>query len=119
MTDAGLSFICRSFGGGWHYFIANRGQTNFDGWVTLGRNARSVVAMDALNGNVGVAAFRQSAANSTEVHLQLAAGESVILRAFAIQEITGPAWTCWQTNGQPVEKNGGGRSRCGIAGSGA
>jgi hypothetical protein len=106
MTDAGLSFIRRSFGGGWHYFIANRGQTNFDGWVTLGRNARSVVAMDAMSGRTGVAAFRQSAANSTEVHLQLAAGESVILRAFADQGVVGAPWNYWQTNGQPVEITG-------------
>ena len=106
MTDAGLSFIRRSFGGGWHYFIANRGQTNFDGWVTLGRNARSVVAMDAMSGRTGVAAFRQSAANLTEVHLQLAAGESVILRAFADQGVVGAPWNYWQTNGQPVEITG-------------
>jgi hypothetical protein len=69
-----------------------------------------------LNGNVGVAASRLSrrseakaepgAANSTEVHLQLAAGESVILRAFAKEEVKGPAWNYWQTNGRPVEITG-------------
>jgi hypothetical protein len=96
MIGAGLSFIRRSFGEGWHYFIANHSSTNFDGWVTLGRNAKSVVAMDALNGGIGVAASRQSAANSTEVHLQLAAGESVILRAFADNKVEGAAWTYWQ-----------------------
>ena len=96
MIGAGLSFIRRSFGEGWHYFIANHSSTNFDGWITLGRAAKSVVAMDALNGSVGVAASRQSAANSTEVHLQLAAGESVILRAFADKKVEGAAWTYWQ-----------------------
>lgn len=33
---------------------------------------------------------------STEVHLQLAAGESVILRAFADKKVEGPAWNYWQ-----------------------
>jgi hypothetical protein len=113
MTDTGLSFVRRKFDGGWYYFIANRGEKNYDGWITLGRNVKSVVAMDALNGNVGVATSRlsrrseakaeQSAANSTEVHLQLAAGESVMLRAFANEEVKGPAWNYWQTNGQPSE----------------
>ena len=35
MADIGLSFIRRSFDGGWNYFIANRSETNFDGWITL------------------------------------------------------------------------------------
>jgi hypothetical protein len=106
MTDAGLFFVRRSFAGGWNYFIANRGGTNFDGWVTLGRAAKSVVILDPMTGNSGVAASRQSAANSTEVHLQLAAGESVILRAFTNEEVKGPAWNYWQTNGRPVEITG-------------
>ncbi len=102
MTDSGLAFLRRSFDGGYHYFIANRSSTNFDDWVPLGRNAKSVAAMDALNGNVGLAATRQSAANLTEVHLQLETGESIILRAFADKKVEGPAWNYWQTNGQPV-----------------
>jgi hypothetical protein len=96
LNELGFSFIRRSFGGGWHYFIANRSGTNFDGWVTLGRNAKSVVVLDPMAGNSGVAASRKSAANSTEVHLQLAAGESVILRAFADKKVEGAAWTYWQ-----------------------
>jgi hypothetical protein len=96
LADAGLSFVRRSYDGGWHYFIANRSGTNFDGWVTLGRAAKSVVILDPMTGNSGVAASRPSAANSTEVYLQLAAGESVILRAFADKTVEGAGWTYWQ-----------------------
>jgi len=103
MADAGLSYVRRSFAGGWHYFIANCTETNFDGWITLARPAKSFVILDPMTGNSGVAATRQSAANSMEIHLQLAAGESVILRAFADKKVEGPAWNYWQTNGQPVE----------------
>ncbi|HEV2437752.1 MAG TPA: glycosyl hydrolase [Verrucomicrobiae bacterium] len=106
MVGKGLSFIRRSFDGGWNYFIANRGETNFDGWSTLGRAAKSVVILDPMTGHAGVAASRQSAANSRQVHLQLVAGESVILRAFADKTVEGPAWDYWQTNGQPVEVTG-------------
>ncbi len=95
MVDAGLFFVRRSFAGGWNYFVVNH-STNFDGWMTLDRPAQSVVAMNALNGSIGVAASRKSAANSTEVHLQLAAGESVILRAFADKKVEGSAWDYWQ-----------------------
>ncbi len=106
MAGKGLSFIRRSFDGGWNYFIANRGETNFDGWITLGRAARSVVILDPMTGHSGVAASRQSAANSSQVRLQLLAGESVILRAFADKTVEGPAWHYWQMNSQPVEITG-------------
>ncbi len=106
MTDAGLFFVRRAFDGGWYYFIANRSPTNFDGWMTLNRPAGSVVAMDALNGRIGVAASRQSAANSTEVHLQLAAGESIILRAFDTAAVKIPGWIYWRMTGPAVEIKG-------------
>jgi hypothetical protein len=96
MPQFGLSFVRRSFEGGWHYFIANRTETNFDGWISLARPAKSIVILDPMTGNSGVAATRQSAANSTEIHLQLAAGESAILRAFADKKVDGPVWTYWQ-----------------------
>jgi hypothetical protein len=101
-----LSFIRRSIEGGWNYFIASRSDTNFDGWITLARPAKSIVILDPLTGATGVAASRQSAANSTEIHLQLAAGETIILRAFSDINAKGPAWPYWRTNGQPVEITG-------------
>ena len=104
-----LSFIRCSSDMGWNYFIANRGTNNFDGWITLGRDAQSIVILDPMTGATGVAATRQNAANSTEVHLRLAAGESLILRAFdhpLPQLDSFPAWNYWQTNGQPVEISG-------------
>jgi hypothetical protein len=101
MAGSGLSFVRRSFDGGWNYFIANRTDNYFDGWVLLGRSAKSAVILDPLTGNAGVAAFNQS-----YVHLQLPAGESVILRAFADKKVEGPAWNYWQPNGQPVELTG-------------
>ena len=46
LPDNGLSFIRRSFDGGWNYFIANRTETNFAGWITLSRIAKSAVALN-------------------------------------------------------------------------
>jgi hypothetical protein len=71
-----------------------------------------------MTGNSGVATIRQielhlgtelDAVNSTDVHLQLAAGESVILRAFdhpLVELDSYPRWKYFQTNGQPVEITG-------------
>ena len=101
MVSAGLSFVRRSFDGGWNYFIANRSEKSFDGWITLARDAKSIVILDPMTGATGVAATRQSAANQTEVHLQLAAGESVIVRAFdhVLQQTRElPTWNYWRTS---------------------
>ena len=109
LTGAGLSFLRRSFDGGWNYFIANRTQTNFDGWITLARPAQSFVILNPMTGASGVAATRETIGKSTEVHLQLANGESVILRALnqcipTLRPVIN--WRYWQTNGQPVEIGG-------------
>jgi hypothetical protein len=58
-----------------------------------------------MTGNAGMAAVRH-ASGQTQVYLQLQSGTSLILRAFADQEVNGPAWIYWQTNGQPVEITG-------------
>jgi hypothetical protein len=102
IPETGLSFIRRSFNGGWNYFIANRNATNFDGLIELARPAKSVVILDPTTGNSGVGLQNANG----EFHLQLAAGQSVILRAFADKKVEGPAWNYWQPNGQPVEITG-------------
>ena len=99
MTGAGLSFVRRSFDGGWNYFVANRSKTNFNGSITLGRSARSAAVLDPLTGGSGVAALNKPA----QVHLQLQAGASAILRAFADKRVDGLVWSYWRTNGEPVE----------------
>jgi hypothetical protein len=118
--QSGLTTIRRKIDGGWYYFIANRSDKNFDGWTLLARarNAKSVLALNPLDGNIDLAqtrlfypvdatkggAFRFD--SGLQVHLQLAVGESMILRAFADKKVEGSAWNYWQTNGQPVEITG-------------
>jgi len=102
MVDAGLSFVRRWFESGWNYFIANRSQSDFNGWVALGHTAKSVVVLDPLTGNSGVAAIRERGGQK-QIYLQLPAGESLILHAFANQKIKGAAWKYWHPSGQPRE----------------
>ncbi|HWC58814.1 MAG TPA: glycosyl hydrolase [Verrucomicrobiae bacterium] len=97
-----LSYIRRSFDGGWNYFIANRTDTNFDRWFILNRSAKSIVILDPLTGKSGLARWD----DVNQIHLQLAPGESLILRAFADKFVNGPTWTYWRTNGQPTEITG-------------
>ena len=106
MADVGLSFVRRSFDGGWNYFIANRGTNNFDGWVTIAHSAGSAVILDPMSGASAIASCRLNSRLFREFHLKLNAGESIILHAYDDKELTGPAWNYWQTNGQPVEITG-------------
>jgi hypothetical protein len=99
IAGEGLSFIRRSFDGGWYYFVANRTAANFDGWIVLARPAKSVVLLDPMTGNTGVAVRNESGL----FHLQLTSGQSIILRALANEDVQGPAWTYWETSSQPAE----------------
>src|SRR5436189_6448629 len=92
LTQWGLSVIRRSFEGGRHYFIANHSEKDFERWVPLGQEANSVLILDPITGKSGVAAFRHGDMGA-EIYLQLAPGESVILRTFADKKVEGPAWT--------------------------
>ena len=122
ICQSGLSFIRRTAEGGFNYFIANRSGGDFDGWVRLAQSPDfgSVLIMNPLDGSVGMAQKRFNSGNPAnisgfhndtgfEVHLQLAAGQSVILRAFDrgfLIRGRNLFWNYFQTNGQPVELSG-------------
>jgi hypothetical protein len=109
-----LSSIGRTVSNGHFYFIANRTGTNYDGQLSLAGPAKSVVTMDPMTGKIGVTGFHIEPAlmgenypfRRTEVYLQLAAGESIILRVFTDKKVEGPVWSYWPTNGQLTEITG-------------
>ena len=99
MVDhAGLLFIRRALGDGCYYFIANRGDKPVDGWLPLATKAKSVAIMDPMTGRAGVA----SLADGSKVYVQLAPGDSVVLRTFGDRKPDGPAWAYWKPVGDPV-----------------
>jgi hypothetical protein len=107
MTDhEGLCCFRRSFEGGRHHFIANRGDKPFDGWLPLATVAKSVGVMDPMTGRTGVGVIRKGKGGTTETYVQLQPGESIILKAFSAQTVTGNVWTWWQNAGRPAEVQG-------------
>jgi hypothetical protein len=106
IADDNVKSVRRSFDDGWNYFIVNRGQEAFNHWIALARRAKSVVFLDPLSGISGLAKSQALQKKWTKVWIQLAPGESVILRALADKKVQGPAWPYWQTNGQPAEISG-------------
>jgi hypothetical protein len=76
---AGLSFVRRGSSAGYDYFFANLGAKAFDGWLDLASSAKGALLLDPLTGRAGAAALR-APGGKPGVYLQLAPGESMILR---------------------------------------
>jgi hypothetical protein len=98
LAAAGISLIRRATAHGHDYFFANLTALPFDGWATLGAPAPVAALLDPLTGRAGLAAVRPA---SHQVYLQLAPGESLILRTFTSNDML-PAIAPW-----PYVKNAG------------
>ena len=99
-TTFGLSSIRRSHPEGHHYFISALKTEDTENWIPLAVQARSAMLYNPMNGTSGKARLRQNN-DRTEVFLQLASGESVILKTFANQEVSAPEYGYWT----PVVQN--------------
>ncbi len=107
MTDhPGLLFVRRSIPGGHAYFIANRGTTAINDWITLSVRAQSIVAMDPLTGQTGVSELKHNPDGTPQLHLQIEAGQSLILRSFTDKVVQGAPWIDWQPDGSPIPLTG-------------
>jgi hypothetical protein len=80
MVEQGLRFTRRRHQGGEYYFVLNRGTAPVEGWVRLASGARSAALFDALTGEAGLAATRPALGGGLEVYLQLAPGESRVVK---------------------------------------
>ncbi len=102
----GLRVIRRRAADGRWYFVANRGEATINGWIPLTAQAGSIVVMDPASGRAGLGALRPSLAGGSQVYLQLAPGESIILHALEQTTVAGDSWPYYQTAGEPVEVPG-------------
>jgi hypothetical protein len=89
MSSKGLRFIRRSHSEGYHYFIVNDGKERFDGVLPLAVPFQSAAILDPWNPT----ASRVAAATAAGVSLQLAPGQSTIIRTFNERKIEGTPWT--------------------------
>ncbi len=99
-VDRGLQFERRKHDRGHYYFILNGGNDPIDGWVPLQVGARSVAIFNPMVEERGLAAFRVNNNGVIEVYLQLAPGESCILKTFDTV-VRGPLYGYFRTIGAP------------------
>lgn len=90
-TTYGLSCIRRRNADGHHYFISALTDWDTEAWVPLAVPARSAMLYNPMDGTSGKAALRQRN-GKTEVLLQLASGQSVILKTFAEADVQAEKW---------------------------
>jgi hypothetical protein len=106
LTDhPGLLFIRRTVQGQRQYFLNNRGEAPFDGWLPLAANGEAVAVLDPMTGRAGFAPVRKTGRGQIEVRLQIDPGGTLLLRTSAAAKAE-PDWPIWETAGDPVELSG-------------
>lgn len=104
LVDAGLRAIRRRDADGWSYMITNLSPTPIDAWIPLAVPAQAVVIQEPLQGRSGLAPCRHED-GGTRVYLQLAPGETLLLRA-ARRALHGAAWPIVEAAGPPQPLTG-------------
>jgi hypothetical protein len=79
---AGLAHIRRARSDGHDYFFANLTGKAFDGWLQLGTPAEDAMILDPLTGGAGAAAVKRPEKGKLAVYLQLASGQSTLVRTY-------------------------------------
>lgn len=100
--DLGLRMVRRrNEAGGHNYFIANLADKEINGFVPLAVEAGSVMVFDPMTGRSGLARQRRGADGVCEVRLQLAPGESLMLKTFP-GTVDADGWAYVESQGEPV-----------------
>lgn len=102
IAESGITFIRRATPSGHDYFFSNLTAKKHEGWVQLGVPAGAVALLDPLTGRSGLAALRRGAGDRTEIYLQLAPGESLVLRTQRAAVSSGARWANVENAGAPV-----------------
>ncbi|MFN0086401.1 MAG: glycosyl hydrolase [Blastocatellia bacterium] len=90
MASRGLRFLRRTEAAGPVYFIVNSSSRPIDEWVALRTGAKAAAVFDPMRGEKGMASVRPAPGGMSEVYLQLAPGESRVLRTFSNHTTAAP-----------------------------
>ena len=101
--DSGLRMVRRlNEAGGRNYFIANLADKDLDRFEPIATYAAGAMLFDPLTGRKGIAEIERGCDGCPKVRLQLAPGESVMLKTFA-NAVEGEPWRYVERKGKPVE----------------
>ena len=104
MVDKGLQVIRRKSDNGYYYFIVNHSDNDINGWVPVKNDAASVALFNPMTEETGYGSIRKGT-NKTDVYLQLAKGESMILE-LSDTSVTGPNYAYTVPAGEATSISG-------------
>ena len=87
--------------GGHNYLLSMLRNRPVDGWVTLATDAASALLLDPMTGTIGAAALRKNNTGTVDVKVQLAAGQSLLLKTFD-RPIAADPWRYITKQGTPI-----------------
>ncbi len=105
IIKSGVGYIRRKYEQGNIYFFANQQLKPLSGWIKLSVHAKSAAIFDPLSGRSGIAQLREGK-DGTEVYLQLASDESLILKTWNDKETKAQPWVYYQPSAKPIELKG-------------
>ena len=105
IADSGVTFIRRATATGHDYFFTNLTAKSLDAWVPLASTGKTAAILDPLTGAAGSAALRADKSGHPEIYLQIAPGQSLIVRTSA-SALTSKKWDYRTPAGQPVALEG-------------
>ncbi len=122
-VETGLRFVRRRTATGFDYFVANRSDRSFQGWIPFSAPFASAVILDPrAEDRAGVAMIRAEsgeretvrgskrrsagASERKSLFLQLEPGESCVVRLYTKREVAGPPWRYLKAAGKPQELTG-------------
>ncbi len=82
MSDDHLMFIRRETPAGFTYFICNKGEKAYDGWIPLNVAATSAAIFNPINNKYGLAKYRMAKPGLIEVYARIYPGESLIITTY-------------------------------------
>ena len=87
------------------YFILNNNDESFAGWLPLQADAAAVILYDPMNGKFGGANMRKVGKGITEVYVQLAKRQTLLVETYD-DEIDVPSFKYYTIGGAPISLNG-------------
>lgn len=106
LVDRELQFERRLHDKGHVYFLLNRGAERLQGWIPVATQAASAALFDPNTGKAGVAQTRRSADGRDEIYVELAPGETCLVKTFAQDRVNGTAFSFWKPAGEATAVTG-------------
>ena len=101
----GLQFSRRKNEDGSFYFINNRSEKPYNGWLNLQTSGASVALFSPMTGKKGLAKWRKGEKGNIDVQIQLQPYESIIVKTYQVKK-TGNSYQYLQPIGESTEISG-------------